>query len=94
MSERRVPVHAPGAVIRHCGDKKPIGSRIVHKVKYRANGEYDKHKGRLVAKGFQAVPGVDLFSTFTLARMGTLTTVGPDDSDQNPSCSNFITNLI
>ena len=54
-------------------DKKPISSRIVLKVKYRANGEYDRHKGRLVAKGFQAVPGVDFFSTFS--PMGTLTTV-------------------
>ena len=54
-------------------DKKPLGSRIVLKVKYRANGDYDRHKGRLVVKGFQAVPGVDFFSTFS--PMGTLTTV-------------------
>ena len=54
-------------------DKKPLNSRIVLKVKYRADGSYDKHKGRLVVKGFQAVPGVDFFSTFS--PMGTLTTV-------------------
>ena len=32
--------------------RKAVGSRIVVKVKYRANGEFDKYKARLVAKGF------------------------------------------
>ena len=53
--------------------KKALDSRIVLKIKYRADGEYDRHKGRLVVKGFQAKPGVDFFSTYS--PMGTLTTV-------------------
>ena len=53
--------------------KKPLNSRLVLKIKYRADGTYDKHKGRMVVKGFQAVPGIDFFSTFS--PMGTLTTV-------------------
>ena len=60
--------------VRYIPDgKKALDSRIVLKVKYRADGSYDRHKGRLVVKGFQAIPGVDFFSTFS--PMGTLTTV-------------------
>jgi hypothetical protein len=54
-------------------DRKPIDSRIVFKVKYRANGEFDRYKARLVAKGFMQKLGFDFFSTFS--PMATLTTV-------------------
>ena len=54
-------------------DRKAIDSKIVFKIKYKADGTYDKHKGRWVAKGFQAKPGVDFFSTFS--PMGSLITV-------------------
>ena len=53
--------------------RKPIDSRIVFKVKYRANGEFDRYKARLVAKGFMQRLGFDFFSTFS--PMATLTTV-------------------
>ena len=59
--------------VRELPDKKPLSSRLVLKVKYRADGAYDKHKGRLVVKGFQAMPGVDFFSTYS--PMATMTTV-------------------
>ena len=53
--------------------RKAVGSRIVFKVKYRANGEFDKYKARLVAKGFMQRLGFDFFSTFS--PMATLTAV-------------------
>ena len=53
--------------------RKAVGSRIVFKIKYRANGEFDKYKARLVAKGFMQRLGFDFFSTFS--PMATLTAV-------------------
>ena len=60
------------AVVEIPYDRTAINSRIVLKVKYRANGEYDKHKARLVAKGFMERLGADFFSTFS--PMASLTT--------------------
>ena len=60
-------------VERRPGDSKPIGSRMVLKVKYKADGSYDKHKARLVALGYQQRPGFDFFGTFS--PMASLTTV-------------------
>jgi len=45
--------------------QKPIDSKFVLKVKYRADGTRDKSKARLVARGFQARLGVDYYSTFS-----------------------------
>ena len=53
--------------------RKPIDSRIVFKVKHRADGTFDKFKARLVAKVFMQRLGFDFFSTFS--PMATLTTV-------------------
>mmetsp|Transcript_31437 Transcript_31437/g.97267 ORF Transcript_31437/g.97267 Transcript_31437/m.97267 type:complete len:509 (+) Transcript_31437:5276-6802(+) len=52
---------------------RPIDSRLVLKVKYKADGSYDKHKARLVARGFLARLGVDFYSTFS--PMASLTAV-------------------
>ena len=38
--------------------KKPIGCKWVYKNKYKGNGSLDKHKAKLVAKGF-AQKGID-----------------------------------
>ena len=53
-------------------NRQSIASRIVLKVKYRADGTYDKHKARLVAKGFMERLGADFFSTYS--PMASLTT--------------------
>ena len=54
-------------------DHKVIGSRMVLKVKYKADGSYDKHKGRMVVLGYQERPGWEFHSTFS--PMATITTV-------------------
>ena len=55
--------------------KKPVGVKLVLKVKTNADGSLDKFKARLVAKGFTQIEGRDFYSTFahlsdfTTARM-------------------------
>ena len=53
--------------------RQAIGSKLVLKVKFRADGTPDKDKARLVALGFLERIGVDFFSTF--APMASLTSV-------------------
>ena len=60
--------HVPDGV-----DRKIIGSKFVLKVKYAADGSYLKHKGRLVATGYQQRPGFEFWSTFS--PMASLTAV-------------------
>ena len=54
-------------------NRRPISSKLVLKIKYKADGKLDKYKGRLVARGFEARPGIDFFGTF--APMASMTTV-------------------
>ena len=54
-------------------NRKAISSRIVLKVKHRADGAFDRYKARLVARGFLLKLGVDFFSTFS--PMATLTSI-------------------
>lgn len=44
--------------------KKPVGSRWVFTIKYKKNGEIDKYKARVVAKGYSQVYGVDYQETY------------------------------
>lgn len=50
-------------------DQKQIPTRFVLKVKYNADGSYDKHKARLVVKGFLARLGVDYYATYAPTTM-------------------------
>ena len=43
--------------------RKTIGSKLVHKTKYRADGSFDKDKSRLVALGFLERAGIDFHAT-------------------------------
>lgn len=43
---------------------KPITSRLVSKRKYGPDGQVNRHKARLVARGFQQEEGIDYEETF------------------------------
>jgi hypothetical protein len=47
-------------------ETKPIGCKWVFKNKYKSDGSFDKHKARLMAKGFAQKEGID-FSSKTFA---------------------------
>lgn len=53
--------------------KHPIPLKWIFKTKFNANGSLQKHKARLVSRGFRQEQGVDLNETFSpVARIETI----------------------
>lgn len=53
-------------LVPYSSDMHVVQNKWVFRTKYKADGSLDKFKTRLVAKGFQQMPGVDYFDTFSL----------------------------
>eukprot|EP01018_Ginkgo_biloba_P000406 Gb_07443 [translate_table: standard] len=57
-------------------DKHVIGVKWIYKVKYHADGSVERHKAKLVAKGFAQTLGVDYSENFSpVARLDTINIV-------------------
>jgi hypothetical protein len=60
-------------LVKRPDDREVIGSRIVLRNKYNANGTLERRKARLVAQGFSQRPGVHFKETFApVARLSSI----------------------
>ena len=65
-------------------DKVPIGSKWLFKSKLKDDGNIDKFKGRLVAKGYSRQEGIDFEETYApVAKLNTIRLLVALDTKHN-----------
>jgi hypothetical protein len=72
---RKTSTFGDRLVLRPLG-RNVVGSKWALRIKRKADGEVDKYKAQLVARGFTQVHGVDYFETFSpTAKLSSLRTI-------------------
>ena len=57
-------------------EREVASLKRIYKIKLNQEGDIQKHKARLVARGFTQKPGIDFYETFSsVARLDTIRTV-------------------
>lgn len=44
--------------------RKPVGSKWIHKIEYKQNGDIERYKVRLIAQWYSQIEGFDYFHTY------------------------------
>ena len=65
--------HNTWSVVKLPPGKKAVGSKWIYKIKFHSDGSIERHKARLVARGFTQTYAVDYKETFApVAKMNTV----------------------
>ena len=57
-------------------EREVVRLKWIYKIKFNQEGDIQKHKARLVARGFTQKPGIDFYESFSpVARLETIRTV-------------------